>query len=330
MSATAQAATSERAVSFTVTNPNSTGILGCSGDGGVYTVSGKLFYAGETPPDNVTLYLHGLGFGQFFWNFTAVPGYDYATSQAVNGGHASVVIDRLGYDASGHPWGTLDCVGSQATVAHEVVQALRSGQYNVAGGPAHVFHRVALAGHSLGGLIAEVEAATFHDIEALAVVNFSDAVPSPTAALTFARTTLTCLFGGMPAEPTGGPGGYAPFGATAWDFNAIMFYNAAPAVIAATDALRNRDPCGDTMSVPAALVNNVLTIPSIHVPVLLLLGQNDALFTPPAANFGRLEFLGSHDVTQTVLPGTGHALLLGNSAPLARATLRGWLAQRGF
>ena len=330
LSAAAQAATSERAVSFAVTNSNATGVLGCSGDNGSYTVSGKIFYAGVHPPDNVTLYLHGLGYGQFFWNFTAVPGYDFATLQAANGGHASVVIDRLGYDSSGHPVGTNDCVGSQATVAHQIVQALRSGHYTVADQPARAFHRVAVAGHSLGGLIAEVEAATFHDVDALAVVNFSDALPSPTAALTFAQTTLTCLLGGMPAEAGGGPGGYAPFGATAADFNAIMFYNADPAVVAATDALRNRDPCGDTMSVPAALVNNVLTIPSVTVPVLLLLGQNDALFTPPAANFGRLEYLGSHDVTQTVLPGTGHALLLGRSASAARGTLRAWLGARGF
>jgi pimeloyl-ACP methyl ester carboxylesterase len=187
---------------------------------------------------------------------------------------------------------------------------------------------VALTGHSIGGLIAQVEAATFHDVNALAVVSYSDLVPSPTALLTFARTTLACLLGPLPGG--GGADGYAPFGATAADFNAIMFHDADPSVVVATDALRTRDPCGDTGSVPGALVNDALTIPSITVPVLLLIGQNDALFTPPTADFGRLEYLGSHDVTQTILPDTGHALLLGHTAPQARAALSSWLGARGF
>lgn len=324
----AQAAT-ERAVTFQVVNNNATGVIGCNSDNRAYTIQGHLVYGGEAPPSSVTLYLHGLGFGQFFWNFTAVGGYDYATSQADNGGHASVVIDRLGYDASSHPNGQNSCIGSQATIAHQVVQDLRSGHYTLSGGPAAVFHRVAIAGHSAGGLIAQVEAATFHDVDALAVVNFSD-IPSPAALTTFAGTALTCVLGGQPAEGFGSPGGYAPFGATAAAFNAIMFHDAQPNVIAATDALRNRDPCGDISSVLTALVNDVLTLPSITVPVLSLLGANDVLFTPPTANLGRLEFLGSHDFTQTVVPDTGHASLLGNTAPVVRATLHNWLAARGF
>jgi pimeloyl-ACP methyl ester carboxylesterase len=328
LGAVAQAATTERNVSFSVVNNNATGVL-CTSDNGSYTVSGKLFYNGTTPPSSVTLYLHGLGFGAFFWNFTARPGYDYATL-AAQSGHASVVIDRLGYGASSRPAGRTDCIGGQATVAHEVVQALRSGAYTAAGGPAPSFGRVALTGHSIGGLIAQTEAATFHDVDALAVVNFSDLAPSPTSLVTFGATTLSCVLGPLTFLGGGGADGYAKFGQSTADFNAIMFHDADPSVVAATDALRTRDPCGDTGSVPGALVNDALTIPGIHVPVLLLLGQDDALFTPPVANFGRLEYLGSGDVTQTILPDTGHALLLGNTAPAARAALTSWLGARGF
>ena len=62
------------------------------------------------------LYLHGLGFGEWMWHFTANPAYDYAALQA-KAGHVSVTIDRLGYDASGRPAGKQSCLAGQASIA---------------------------------------------------------------------------------------------------------------------------------------------------------------------------------------------------------------------
>jgi hypothetical protein len=72
----------------------------------------------------VTLYLHVLGLGEFFWRFQDVPGYDYAAALA-RAGQSSVVIDRLGYDSSDKPPGKDICLGSQADIAHQMVTALR-------------------------------------------------------------------------------------------------------------------------------------------------------------------------------------------------------------
>ena len=68
--------------------------------------------------------------GESFWSFAAAPRYDYAAALA-RAGHASVVIDRLGYGASGHPDGNQTCLGAQADIAHQIVGKLRSGDYVV-------------------------------------------------------------------------------------------------------------------------------------------------------------------------------------------------------
>lgn len=325
MAGSASAAVHVRSVSFTARDVNRT-LVPCRGDGALHTIRGQLVLPDGPVPSSVTLYLHGLGYGGWFWHFTSVGGYDYATAQAA-AGHASLIIDRLGYGDSDRPDGNSSCVGAQATIAHQVVQALRGGSYAAHDGRAPAFARVALAGHSLGGLIAQDEAATFHDVDALAVLAYSDLLPSTNALSTFGATATTCLTGG---QSSSGAPHYAPFGQTAQQFEALMFADADPAVVAEATAMRSLDPCGDTSSVPLALAIDPLILPTIKVPVLLALADRDALFAPPLANLGRLGFIGTRDLTRTTFAGTGHAITLGRSAPAVRATIGRWLTAHGF
>jgi pimeloyl-ACP methyl ester carboxylesterase len=329
--ATAAPGVLDEAVSFSVKNVN-TSKVPCSSDGASYTVAGHLVgpaaALGGAAPHAAALYLHGLGFGEFFWNFSGVSGYDYATAEAL-AGHTSVVIDRLGYGASGHPVGSSSCLGAQADIAHQIVQQLRNGSYAAAGGVKPAFSRVALAGHSAGGAIAEIEAYSFHDIDGLIVMAYADLGASPAALIQFATTGGVCLGGGQPAGP-GQPGGYGYFGQTPQDFQAAMFHHADPSVVAAVTALRNRDPCGDINSFPQALVLNPLSVPTIKVPVLLVFGANDALFPPPAGSLQRLLFSGSSDVRSVLLNNTGHAVTVELSAPTLRDDTCAWLAAHGF
>jgi pimeloyl-ACP methyl ester carboxylesterase len=96
-------------VTFAVRNTNGSGV-GCHSDGAAAEIKGHLIAPARllSRPARrraVTLYLHGLGFGEWFWNFAAAPGYDYAQAQA-RAGHASVVIDRIGYGPSSRPDGS--------------------------------------------------------------------------------------------------------------------------------------------------------------------------------------------------------------------------------
>src|SRR4051812_29952971 len=88
-------------VAFKVTNVNRSDVP-CSADGASYVVRGSLVAPRGPLPRSVTLYLHGLSYGEFFFRFAAVPGYDAAVELAREG-HASVVVDRLGYRSSKGP-----------------------------------------------------------------------------------------------------------------------------------------------------------------------------------------------------------------------------------
>ncbi|MGH7821363.1 MAG: alpha/beta fold hydrolase, partial [Candidatus Binatia bacterium] len=183
-------AVSSTPVTFSVVNTNES-MVPCSSDGAAYQISGHLV-APDALPAAVTLYLHGLGYGEWFWNFGAVAGYDFAAGLAADG-HASVIIDRLGYGQSALADGNASCLGAQATIAHQIVGQLRDGSYTLDGvagttaSPNPAFSAVALAGHSAGGAIAEIEAYSFDDVDALIVMSYADQGASPDALAAFAR-----------------------------------------------------------------------------------------------------------------------------------------------
>jgi pimeloyl-ACP methyl ester carboxylesterase len=328
--ATASGDIVDKRVHFSVVNSNNSEVP-CSSDGAAYTIAGRLVAPRSVlnhSPRAITLYLHGLGYGKFFWHFTSVPGYNYARHQA-HAGHASLIIDRLGYDRSDHPPGAATCIGAQADIAHQVVSALRSGGYSIESGRSRKFADVALAGHSLGGLVAQVEAYSFTDVDALIIMSFADQGSSQTAITEFLKTGAVCASGGQPAEP-GEPSGYAFFGQTNADFQAAMFHNASARVVDAATARRNRDPCGDTSSVIQSLIVDQAGLPEISAPVLIVCGDHDALFPPPACDQHKGKFTGSDDVTESLLDDTGHAVTLERTRRTLESTVGNWLNARGF
>jgi pimeloyl-ACP methyl ester carboxylesterase len=319
-------AVQSRAVSFQVHNTNRS-MVPCESDDATYTIAGHLVGPAERPGDDnsarpVVLDLHGLGFGEFFWSFDAVAGYDWAQTLAGRG-VASVIIDRIGYGRSGRPPGTQSCIGAQADVAHQIVQELRSGSYALEGGDAPRFTRVALAGHSAGGAITQIEAYSFRDVDGVMVLSFSDLVGSRRTYTALAQAVVTCLGGGNPP-------GHAPFGQSDADFQALMFHDADSKVVAAVTAMRNPEPCGDDASLLAAIATDVREVPTITVPALLLIGENDAVFPPPALESQRRLFAGSRDVTAVTIPDTGHALTVERSTGITQDAVISWLCGHAF
>jgi pimeloyl-ACP methyl ester carboxylesterase len=318
-------------ISFRINNTNTSQLL-CPTDGSRYVVRGELIgpawrIGPHAKPANrtVTLYLHGLGFGAYFWHFTAVQGYDYATQMAQLG-HASVVIDRLGYGSSSHPDGSLSCLGGQADIAHQIIGQLRTGSYTTDGRPV-AFQRVALAGHSAGGAVAEIEAYSYVDPAALIVMAW-DEEPSQFATVQATQSGVVCATTGQ--LPGGGePGGYAYFGQTRDDFTAAMFHNADPTLESVVTNMRPREPCGDIASLATAIVQDS-KVSAVTAPVLILCAANDELFPPPGCAHQHQLYTGSRDVSTSVLQDTGHALTLERSEPQLRTLVSSWLAKRGF
>ncbi|GAA5163005.1 alpha/beta hydrolase [Pseudonocardia eucalypti] len=322
-------------VSFEVTNSNESKVA-CTSDGRRYTVRGLIVAPRSALSGDhgaLTIYSHGLSYtGQSYFHFTDVPGYDYVTEQA-KAGHASLAFDLPGYGASdvvkdGHDI----CSGSEATIIHQMVGQLRSGRYHADGHDAVSFKKIALAGHSASGLTAQAEAYSFHDIDALIVMAYADQGFSPRLLATTAQTLTRCTLGGEPKKDSPGTTGYAYFGQTDEDYRSEHLYDTDPDVAEAATANRVKNPCGRIGSVAATVASDVALLAAVHVPVLLVYGQNDALFQDNAVGTRRQKahFVGSGDVTDVFLPGTGHAQTLGRSAPKMRAAVSDWLAARGF
>ena len=314
-------------VSFEVENVNRSKVA-CASDGKTYTVRGHI--VGPTQVleretiTGATLYLHGLSFGEFFWNFAQAQNYDCAANQA-KAGQVSVVIDRLGYGSSDKPEGNSICVGSRADIAHQIVLELRAGSYQVnPSGQAPEFSRVVLAGHSYGGQIAQVAAYSFGDIDGLIVIGYADRVQSQLLRDNSAYAASVCASGGLRVGAVG-PAGYAPFGAPD-GAAAALFNSAEPAVQSAALQLLTLDPCGDTASFAPAVAVNLVNVPSITVPVLIIAGGSDALFPVPAGPDQASLFTGAASVDQVTLPTVAHAITLEQAyAPSALRPLNDWL-----
>lgn len=318
-------------VAFDVVNTNRSAVP-CSSDGERYTIRGHLVgpraVLRSSGAKLVTLYLHGFDAGEWFWSFDLVAGYDYAQAMA-KAGHVSVVVDRLGYVSSDRPGGAATCLGAQADAANQIVGQLRGGSYSSDGVTPIAFSRVVLAGHSIGGSIAEITAYSFANVDALAVLGYADGGTSQGTQISLARALTVCAAGGQPASD-GGPSGYAYFVQTDEESKAALFHDAEPAVADAATRIRTRNPCGDLASTVTALALNRARIVEIDVPVLLVYGDRDEVFPPEAGGQHKDRFTGTNDVTLVSLKDTGHFFTLERTAGALVVSTSAWLDAHSF
>ena len=310
-------------VSFQVKNTNTTTAPGCTPDGAAYTVRGHLTAPAKGKRSGVTLYLHGLGLGEWLWNFQPVKSYNFVAGMARLGNH-SVTIDRLGYGASDKPPdGKSTCIGSQADVAHQIVGHLKAGSYTVQGGTARKYKRVGLVGHSAAGQISITEAYTYADLKALVVVGFSYSnLPRGNDEFGFQR--IACDAGG---DPVTGLVNYAFFGRTEAGFRSTMFRSAPKAVQDAGVKLHYPDPCGDNYSLIDTIQKQAANVPKVRVPVLVVCGTKDVLYAPFGCEAQAERFRKGRSL---ILRNTGHGVPLERSAKTFRKRLSRFLDRAGL
>jgi pimeloyl-ACP methyl ester carboxylesterase len=235
---------------------------------------------------------------------SGVAGYDFAT-QLAERGHTSVIVDRLGYGASDRPPGEATCFGSEADVAHQMVQALRNGSYHAGSHTPVKFSKVNVGGSSVGGLASHIEAYTFKDVDAVINMSWGDFAATPFTLQELADVLVRCAQGG----DQGAPANYAAFFKNSRD--KFYFHSAAPEVRAAVPPL-HPDPCGQLQSIPAAIAADVALLGTIDVPVQVIFGDADAVFGPQplAANQQAARYTGSPKVTTTIIPAASHYPLI--------------------
>jgi hypothetical protein len=273
--------------------------------------------ASELDSDQVdgTLYAHGDGYNESFWRYPGDDDYDYA-DQMARRGHVSVTVDRVGYGASDRPNGNSVCFGSEADVLHQVIKQLRDGSYH--GGDTRRtprFRRVGLVGHSAGGLIVEQEAAGFHDIDALGVLDSGELDAQPLVVLRVGQEQARCLTSSD---------GYVPLEGSDAEFRSDHLYNVEPEIADYLTAHRTDDACAGLRNSGQAIAGNGIRNNTIAVPVLLLAGANDKFFSN--ITLQALTYSQSRKVTVRTIPDTGHAVAFSRNAPIFQDDMDWWLS----
>ena len=210
------------------------------------------------------------------------------------------------------------CVGSAADVVHQVITAIRRGRYELGRRKPLRFSRVVLAGHDVGGEIAQVEAYSYHDVNGLIVLDFADTGLTPTLGQWVAQASKICAKGGKPPRP-GGPGGYFDLGPPSDQLAPLGLPNTNPAVVEEVVKHRRRNPCGDLSSAAQGFSLDMSRLHEVTVPVLIAAGDRDVAFSSGGVRHQRSFYTGSHDVTVAILANTGHFPMFARTAPHFRA-----------
>lgn len=236
------------------------------------TVYGQFCQPGR-PASTVLVLVPGATYTSAYWDLPAELGL-VSFRAGMNGlGYATLAIDRLGTGRSSKPLSALLTTFTQADVLHQLVGKLRAGEI----GPA--YQKVIVGGHSLGAAVSIVEAATYHDADAVLAAGIAHQVDpvdsavdllaalSPAALdpllssrnydlgyLTTSPGTRTRAFH-RPAQPTAA---------------VVAFEESTKDAFATTEA-------ADAIGVAALSPYSLL----IDVPVLHALGGRDELYCAP-------------------------------------------------
>lgn len=318
----------DEAVSFSVVNRN-TSALACPSDGETYTIRGHL-----TGPATVlggggavTVYEHGIASGEWYWR-VPVEGFHHSYEMAERG-HASLTIDRLGYDSSDRPDGRHMCVGSQADMLHQIIEALRSGDYEWEGEtPAPTFTEVTTLGHSNGGQVAQLEAISYGDVDGVVVSGWADGGLTDEATARFQAALGSCMSGGTPSEEPDDPSGYALYDLGRREFVEGNFADTDPKVVEYSAGKQNKHPCGDMVSQLSGVMVDAERLREIDVPVLFLYGEHDARVQLGGVH--KTLFVGAPSTTLVEVPDAGHYFDLARQHEVALDGLASWLDGEGL
>jgi pimeloyl-ACP methyl ester carboxylesterase len=309
--------------------------------GGRSVLYGQRFTDGPTSATTPAIVLvHGIASSTENWDFS--PTWSVARALA-SAGYVVYSYDRLGYAASSyydHPGGgfTLTTQAHRAML-HDVVTDVKGGDYQPtssgscagaitpAGTPSQ---RVVVVGHSAGGWIVAGYPGEYHDVAAMVQADISGSA------------------GGSATSPLGSSsgGGFTPdpnhpdyfqFFQNSQDCQTFNLYPPGVVQYAATIACTPPfldSPFGEIADLPAKYAENDAFIAMIgpSIPVLLTSGAQDTT-DPPSSADADYAYYQAHcgcDVSQLLLPNTGHLFMVHTSLPGWIDHVVGWLAAHGI
>lgn len=291
----------------------------------VYSVFGVLCSRGSIQQKTVQITLHGSTYSHLYWDWPLEPETYSYVRRATAAGYAILNLDRIGIGQSDRPPAADVTIAANAHVVHQIVQALRGGDLVVPSFGRIEAERVALVGHSLGSVIAIQEAATYGDVDAVALTGVSHTV-TPVLNEIFAVLYPANLDPRFP----GVPDGYL----TTLPGTRGVFYSLPsvdPLVLALDEATKETVTGAELdTAFPGLFLSG-----GVHVPVLVEVGDLDLAFCaePSCSVSGSLSaeagfFPADACVETAAIAGAGHDLNLHVQAPAAYDVLLEWMDRR--
>lgn len=261
-------------------------------DGNNYTIAGFLYYIGNYRNRPLQVLVHGGTYNHKYWDVPAINGHSYSYARFMaEEGYALLAIDQLGTGESSKPSGDFVTLNETASSLHQVLVQMRSPNNQLG----YAFEKIVLVGHSFGSINSILVQATHHDADALVVTALGH-VPHPLPITPELINQLAQFpYFSLPA-PVRSALFYFPDAA---DPDVIDYDNANLA-----DLLTR----GQLFTTFAAIFNPAADkVGLVTGPVLVQLGENDALWPSQFAGGEAAFWTSASSITVESLPVTGHS-----------------------
>jgi pimeloyl-ACP methyl ester carboxylesterase len=312
-------------VCFSVTNPA----------GSRSTLFGQRFTDGRVTSSTPAIVLvHGIASSTENWDFS--PTWSAARALAA-AGYVVISYDRLGYAKSSyfdHPQGGLTLTTAvQRNVLHQLVGEVKTGGYTTTPGddcsapqrPSELNNpTVVIIGHSAGGWVVAGYPGQYHDVAAMVQADITAATPLASGQ-----------GGGFTPDPAHPD--YFQFFQTRQNCETFNLYLPGAVSYVADFACTPPfldSPFAEITGVTQTYAENARLIGKIGpgIPVLLTSGDRD-MIVPPANAKAEFDYYKSNcgcDVSQLILPDTGHLFMAHRSLPIWVDYVVHWLRARGI
>ncbi len=241
-------------------------------------------------------------------------------------GYTTLSLDRLGYGYSDHPVAETLNFDVAALNTHQIVQYLRAGALG------RRFNTVVTNGYSMGGLTAQVEAATYHDVDALAVHAVGHGLLTPASLLRLGTAVYPAV---LDPKFAGRLWAIDPGYETTIPGKRDLFYGPQGTYDSEQLAVeeQTKDTASATELADIALRSYTDQTKQITAPVLWSIGQYDKIwcgttddcYTDPMTQ-QEPDYYQPGLLTASVVPNTGHGVLLGHGGTDYLEDVAHWLA----
>jgi pimeloyl-ACP methyl ester carboxylesterase len=294
---------------------------------------------GKSEPSAVQLLVHGITYDHRYWNIADPQEpdgdrYSWEAAAAENG-YATAAIDRIGNGLSSHPPSPAVTIDSNATVVHQVIQALRAGK--VAGPDGTVaFDKVVLVGHSYGSMTGFIEASRYQDVDALVLTGVSHNITEVNTPTNIESkhypAALDPQFRGTVLDP----GYVTSLPGTRYDLFYAPATDVDPRIVQRDEATKGSFSQSEIMNYLVIFRTRL----DIRAPVFLLIGDQDSLFcsqapldlgapcgSPQALIDNERPWLGPDvpSIDAHIAPRTGHDLNAFRSSQESFEAAMGWV-----